>query len=305
MLWGFALYLQHHKPFAKVSLFLIAHRLSHGLYAIPMHAGLIEAAVPTDVQGPSALRADIPKSGLVLSGGRRSADVTHASMLAQVLRPWQGEIPLRAQVPSVYPILMFAFTRCEVSGCQLAAITGQRFCALHHPDPARGSSDISELLAEGETIKDINLSGISLEGLNLGKRHFYGCNLSHAKLRNVLFTGAVFRMCFFDFANMDSCDFSSSDIQFCSLAGCEISNSSFENSEFVHNNFNGSHTKECTFNYSNLYNSRFIRATFEATDFVDCNMKKAFFLRTTEKEVSFKFSNTQEALFDISPEDEF
>jgi len=29
-------------------------------------------------------------------------------------------------------------------------------------------------------------------------------------------------------------------------------------------------------------------------------MKKAYFLRTKEKNVSFKFSNTQEALFDIT-----
>ncbi|HSV57165.1 MAG TPA: pentapeptide repeat-containing protein [Magnetospirillaceae bacterium] len=148
------------------------------------------------------------------------------------------------------------------------------------------------------------MAGLSLENLDFGKRRFYGCNFSHTSMRNVLFKDAVLRMCFFDFAVLESCDFTGADVQFCSFAGCHISDTTLENCELVHNNFNGAQTRGCAFNCSNLYNSRFILSEFTATGFVDCNIKKAYFLRTKENNVSFKFSNTLEAVFDAGHEED-
>jgi len=106
-------------------------------------------------------------------------------------------------------------------------------------------------------------------------------------------------MSFFDFIEADSSDFSGIDAQFCSFAGAGFLNISFENSELVHNNFNGIRARSCTFNNSSLYNSRFIMAHFTDTDFIDCDLKKAYFINTVENNVSWKFSNTQEAYHEI------
>ncbi|MDR2110922.1 MAG: pentapeptide repeat-containing protein, partial [Spirochaetaceae bacterium] len=72
-------------------------------------------------------------------------------------------------------------------------------------------------------------------------------------------------------------------------------NCAFEGSELVHLNFGGAAIFDSTFNDSNLYNSRFINADMTCCDFIDCNIKKAYFIKARQEGVSFKSSNTAEA----------
>jgi hypothetical protein len=48
-----------------------------------------------------------------------------------------------------------------------------------------------------------------------------------------------------------------------------------------------------------LYNSRFIGAEMEYSDFIDCNTKKTYFVKTKQEGISFKSSNTAEAVFEL------
>lgn len=158
---------------------------------------------------------------------------------------------------------------------------------------------MTDLIMSLDSVKNLNLAGLRFQALDFSGKKFYACSFSGAVFKNMVFSACLLRMCFFDFCDMDSCDFSGLDAQFCSFAGARMINGSFENSELVHNNFCGIRTLSCTFNYSNLYNSRFILAEFDRTDFVDCNMKKAFFIKNVETEVSWKLSNTEEAIREL------
>jgi len=194
---------------------------------------------------------------------------------------------------------MFDFNRCAAPGCEAVALSGGNRCAVHALDPALAARTLAELLSASGPIKSVNAAGLRFEGLDLSGRRFYACSFSQATLRNVTFSGCTFRMCFFDFASIDSCDFSGIDAQFCSFAGAKLLNASFENSELVHNNFDGIVASYCTFNYSNLYNSRLILAELEKVDFIDCNLKRSFIIPAKEVDVSWRLSNTQEAIRDL------
>ena len=78
-----------------------------------------------------------------------------------------------------------------------------------------------------------------------------------------------------------------------------MSNVSFENSELLHDSFVGAVILDSTFNNSNLYDSRFIRCELVKSDFVDCNLKRVYMIPTREEGVSFKYSNTMEAIRDV------
>lgn len=194
---------------------------------------------------------------------------------------------------------MYEFRRCSAPGCEATALSDSENCADHHPDPGAMALSVVESLDGAGIVKNRNFSGLRFEGADLSGKRFYSCSFSRTVLRNMTFAGCVFRMCFFDFCLADSCDFSGIDAQFCSFAGARFLNASFERSELVHNNFDGVRTSDCTFNYTNLYNSRFIMAEFEKTDFIDCNLKRTFIFPSKETDVSWRLSNTQEAIREL------
>jgi len=194
---------------------------------------------------------------------------------------------------------MFAFDCCAEPGCQRLAFAGQDRCLRHLPDAERAIARAAELLAAGAVVKDLNIDGAALDGIDLSKRHFYGCSFIGVSLRSVLFTNATFVLCFFDRAALESCDFSTADAQYCSFGGSDIQNSSFENSELIHCSFDGSRMRESTFNGSNLYDSRFIDCELENVDFVDCDLKRVYLIPDKERNVSYKGSNTMEAIRDL------
>jgi uncharacterized protein YjbI with pentapeptide repeats len=194
---------------------------------------------------------------------------------------------------------MVAQIPCAKDGCDRLALSDGTFCAAHHPDPGKASEAAISRIRDLVTIKDLNASGLRAESLDLSQKRFFACLFEGVDLRRVVLSGCVFRMCVFDFSSFSSCDFSRADIQFCSFAGSSFVDSSFEACELVHVNMNGVRAADCTFNDSNLYNSRFINAELTRVDIENCNVKKAFFLQTRMSGVSFKSSNTQEAVMGI------
>jgi uncharacterized protein YjbI with pentapeptide repeats len=67
----------------------------------------------------------------------------------------------------------------------------------------------------------------------------------------------------------------------------------------MHCSFNGATIRETTFSGSNLYDSRFIRGKIEGSDFENCDLKRVYFIPTKQTGVSFKGSNTMEAIKDL------
>ena len=194
---------------------------------------------------------------------------------------------------------MYDLLRCVVPGCDETALYESQHCAAHHPDPDSASAAVLRTIAAAPVIKNLNAAGLRFEGADISGKRFYSCSFSKTILKNVTFAGCVFRMCFFDFSTADSCNFSGIDAQFCSFAGARFLNASFEHSELVHNNFDGAKATDCTFSFSNLYNSHFIMAEFEKTDFIDCNLKRSMIFPSKEIDVSWRLSNTQEAIREL------
>ena len=68
--------------------------------------------------------------------------------------------------------------------------------------------------------------------------------------------------------------------------------------DMIQNNYNGIQSFQSSFDDSDLYNSRFIKARLVNTSFRNCNLKKTHFCDIEQENVSFKMSNTREAIFD-------
>ncbi|MBQ3800905.1 MAG: pentapeptide repeat-containing protein, partial [Treponema sp.] len=100
------------------------------------------------------------------------------------------------------------------------------------------------------------------------------------------------------FSTMTDCNLIKCNMQFSSMAGTKLVHALFTGSDFIHNNFNGMTAYQCSFDDSDLYNTRFIKAVLMNTSMMNCNMKKAVFYGAVREGVSFKMSNTREALFD-------
>jgi uncharacterized protein YjbI with pentapeptide repeats len=213
------------------------------------------------------------------------------------LRKRSGGVPDKTG-GTVYNQTMFTMVPCA-AGCGRTAVTGSRLCAVHLTNPEEETNRIVLSIAGMNTIKDLCATELHFEGVNFGDRRFYGCNFTGASFTMCLFSKSVMRISFFDFAVFNDCDFSGSDLQFLSFGGAVIRNCTFENSELVHINYGGAAITDSTFNNSNLYNSRFINADIVHTDFIDCNLKRTSFIKTRQEGVSFKSSNTAEAVFEL------
>ena len=66
----------------------------------------------------------------------------------------------------------------------------------------------------------------------------------------------------------------------------------------IQDNFNGIKAYQSSFDDSDLFNSRFIMASLVDTSMQNCNLKHTLFYDSVRTNVSFKMSNTREALFD-------
>lgn len=194
---------------------------------------------------------------------------------------------------------MHSFVRCSAPGCRSVVFYGSKTCLSHHEDRAAALSSAISVLSAEAGAKDINAAGIPLEGIDLSHRRFVGCSFIGSNMKHVLFTGSTLLLCFFDASLIESCDFSGVNAQFCSFGGSDILDSSFETAELMHCNFDGTHISDCTFSGSNLYDSRFIKGCIEQSSFENCNLKRVYFIPNKQSEVSFKGSNTMEAIRDL------
>jgi hypothetical protein len=197
-----------------------------------------------------------------------------------------------------YNSIMFTVTSCA-AGCGRPAVSGSTLCAVHLADPEAEVRRIGNYITNQKVVKDLNAQGLVFENFDFSHCQFYGCNFNGASFSACLFNGAVMRMAFFDFSSLLSCDFSKTDLQFLSFAGSTIKNCTFEGSELVHINYGGTVITGTIFDNSNLYNSRFIEADLSDTGFNNCNLKRANFIKARQEGVSFKASNSGEAVFEM------
>ena len=86
-------------------------------------------------------------------------------------------------------------------------------------------------------------------------------------------------------------------MQSCVFAGSTIIDCDFSQSDMLHINFIGIQCENSKFNDSDLYFSRFIGSNLNKAGFIDCNLKNVLYCRVEMSDVSFKYSNYEDAKF--------
>ncbi len=203
---------------------------------------------------------------------------------------------------------MFLFNTCTYPGCKRSSISAidengslienSGFCYKHTKNPEEAKNALFEYIKSHEKVVGINCAGITFPKFDLGGHRFYGCDFSHCFFSELNCLKVHCRMCKFDFGVFTDCNLAQSNIQFSSFAGAKLIHVLFTGSDLIQDNFNGLSTYQTSFDDSDLYNSRFIRSHLVDTSIRNCNIKKTIFFEAQTNNVSFKLSNTNEALFE-------
>ncbi len=203
---------------------------------------------------------------------------------------------------------MFITSKCQEPGCTKNSLTvfsgngyiteAPGFCLEHSENKEEAEKSILDYINRNDKIIGLSACGITFDGIELKNKKFYGCNFQHCNFKNVHSDNLRIKMCMFDFSTFTDCDFLESHFQFNSLAGSKLVHVIFTGSDLVHNNFNGITSYQSSFDNSDLYNSSFIKAVLLNTSMKNCNLKKTIFYESVRNNVSFKLSNTKEALVD-------
>ena len=208
---------------------------------------------------------------------------------------------------------MYSLNPCRHPGCSKAAVSnfdekgeiseGPGFCYEHTADKIKFFDSVMGYVANHDKVIGLSAGGLEIHDIDLGDKKFYGCNLQGCTFRNVHGNSVRARMCMFDFSTFSDCDFLKSNIQYSSFAGSKFIHVLLTGSDIIHNNFNGIMAYQCSYDDSDLYNSRFIKARLINTSMKNCNLKKSVFFESYRDGVSFRLSNTREALFDRNKKD--
>ena len=202
---------------------------------------------------------------------------------------------------------MFSHEFCSKPGCHKLAlsrinevgeiVSTDSFCLEHHPDLEAYKFELVNHIKNHDKIIGLSAYGLKFENLDFSGKKFYGCNLQHCIFSNIHTENFRSRISSYDFSIFSDCNLIASNLQFISLAGAKFSHVLFTNSDLVQNNFCGIQAYQSSFDDSDLYNSRFIRANLIDTSFRNCNIKRTNFAEIQHTNVSFKLSNTREAIF--------
>ena len=198
---------------------------------------------------------------------------------------------------------MFTYSSCQEPGCNRNALSSfgsnEHFCLFHVPDKEKIKAKIYDYIRNHEKIIGLVANGIFFSDVDFSNKKFYGCSFQHCTFSNIKTENCRSRMSIFDFSIFTDCSFLKSNMQFTAFAGAAFSHVLLTGSDLIQNNFSGISAYQSSFDDSDLYNSRFIRAKLVNTSFRNCNVKKTIFFDIERTDVSFRMSNTREAIFDI------
>ena len=204
---------------------------------------------------------------------------------------------------------MFIENPCLVRHCRNNALSTfdkdgnlteeKSYCLDHIPDPGKIKQDIYNYIATHEKSVGLCANGLLFQNIDFSNKEFYGCNFHRCTFINIHSENVKTHMCIFDFAVFNDCSFIKSNSMFTSFSGSTFFHTLFTSSDMIQDNFNGIKAYQSSFDDSDLFNSRFIMANLVDTSMQNCNLKHTLFYNSERTNVSFKMSNTREALFDL------
>ena len=194
---------------------------------------------------------------------------------------------------------MFSSRICSESNCHTYALKGRDKCYQHIEGRSEVLSEMTRLLTEEKHVEDESILNAEFEGLDISKARILSSNFSFCVFRHCNFDGAAIRDSFFDYAIFDSCFFRDSDIDFSVFAGSTMRNTTFEGSSIIRTSFMAMDSFSSIFDSSDLYLSNFSLSKLILSSFDDCNLKRVNFRSTINHGTTFRYSNPEEAFFQI------
>lgn len=202
---------------------------------------------------------------------------------------------------------MFSYKKCACPDCSVPAVSTtdnfgnlilSDYCYSHSLNQQEIQERIYDFIRRNDKIVGLNASGLTFENIDFTNKKFYGCTFSNCKFNGLQTKGMRSRISSFEFSVFSDCNLLESNMQFTSFAGAKMSHVLFTGSDMIHNNFCGLSSFQSSFDDSDLYNSCFINARLIDTSFRNCNIKETKFFEITQRNVSFRQSNTNAAIFD-------
>ena len=195
---------------------------------------------------------------------------------------------------------MFPFTLCKEPDCQAFAATGREYCYHHLPDVQKKAilDEVVGKLENSGKLSDLSLVNIEIRGIKERKgTKISGCNFSFSVFEDCDFSDGLIISSFFDYCIFSRCRFISCDIRYSVFAGSMFASSSITDSTVIHNNFMGIEAADSDFSSNDFYFSSFSLSKMQDTSLEDCNLKRTNFRAAMTKNVSFRYSNPEEAFF--------
>ena len=193
---------------------------------------------------------------------------------------------------------MFPLTKCSVPGCNAFTLRNTGYCFRHHPDQDAILSQFIGRLNSSAAIRDESIVNAEIRDVNVGKgASLVSSNFSFCVFEDCTFTGVSIIESFFDYCIFRRCSFISDDIRYSVFAGSVFIDCTINDSTVIHNSFMGIDAAGSDFSGNDFYFSNFSFAKIVDTSMEDCNLKRTNFRATIAKNVSFRYSNPEEAFF--------
>ncbi len=190
---------------------------------------------------------------------------------------------------------MFLPVLCKAPGCHIYSVKGSDYCFHHSSNRAGILSDIMADLESGKDTSDISIVGAELTGLDIRNKTIAGCNFAFCVFDRCHFENVSITASFFDFALFRNTEIIDSEIRYSVFSGSLFMNSEITESTAIHNNFIGIDSYDSDFSHNDFYYSNFSVSKFLYSKMEDCNLKRADFSNCLMKEISFRYSNINDA----------
>ena len=193
---------------------------------------------------------------------------------------------------------MFSLARCKNPGCTSYTFNGGDYCYHHSPDKDKIKRIVVSALKNNLLVRDFTIAAADFRNMTMRKgQRISGVNFSFCVFDNCRFENTQLLSTYFDFCLFNRCSFTAIDGRYSVFSGSTFINCSINDSMIIHSNFMGIETDSCDFSGNDFYYSNFSLSKLMNTSIEDCNLKRTSFRSSITKNVSFRFSNPEEAYF--------
>ena len=193
---------------------------------------------------------------------------------------------------------MFSLRKCRKPGCPAYSFVGTDYCYHHSENKERIHRYVERKLTEENEYRDIYIAAADFRNLTIKKgMRIMGSNFSFCVFDGCIFEDVSMQSVFFDFSLFRNCIFRGDYIRYAVFSGSRFIDTRINDSTVIHSNFMGIDAESSDFSSNDFYFSNFSLSKLSNVSLEDCNLKRTSFRSCITKNVSFRYSNPEEAFF--------